>query len=567
MSSPGVAQCRVDETSHWLLRGRAVAPLVFATVIYTAFLIGMQPLYDDKRVPVINPTPMLYGVALIMTPRWHRLWVFPLVAAATFFSVWIGVGKADSYISILGVSFSRAAGILIFVLFLEMLLADQVDVRRPWHIIALAFAMFASIVARSYLLPWIVPQALQDGSSPVARFIDAFVPNTPTAFATVSIGQAAGLLGVIALVPPVLLLMTVPWKTPSLRGFLTSLLVGGLILSLVWFVFNQPSGSLLFLITVAMVVVTFTVGLVGASLCVLATGFIALLVQLNNLRLNVFSVLDNETLTVQTFLASTTLVTLLVGAVLEQRQLFQLQSEENRRAAEQANAAKSRFLAVMSHEIRSPLASLTLLTSALRKSTLDTDERMESIRIIDTIGRHVLSLLNGILNYTRFEAVGHVLEPRMTNIRRLIDNVISTLSVQAHERGIKLEAVASKAVPDLMIDPERVGQVLTNLISNGLQHARSNLAVACTYAIDRGRLRVEVIDDGAGIPDSERANIFEPYYRLEGEVRMGRVGLGLAISRESIALMGGEIGVDRGPDQKTVFWFEIPAHPFNDLEH
>lgn len=348
-----------------------------------------------------------------------------------------------------------------------------------------------------------------------------------------------------------------------MREGLQAVSVGALIFFLVWFVFNQPNGSLLFLITVAVVIVTFSSGFLSASLSVLAIGFVALGVQLNNLRLNVFSVLDVETLTVQCFLAATTLVTLLVGAALEQRNLFQTRSELDRRAAEQAAAMKSRFLATMSHEIRSPLASLTLLTSGLRTSTSANDEQAESIRIIDSIGHHVLSLLNGVLNYSRFEAVGPVLNRRPTNVSLLIENVVATLVVQAQERGIRLDINSSAAASDVMLDPERVSQVLINLIGNGLQHAQTKVSVSYEFAGNPpDRLRVTVRDDGPGIPGGALEHVFEPYFRAEGEARTGRVGLGLAICQEIVTLMGGTIGLHSGTGQNTVFWFELPLSGF-----
>ncbi|TCL63227.1 signal transduction histidine kinase [Rhizobium sp. BK251] len=537
-------------------------PLFFATAIYTIFLVAMQPLYEAGRVPVINPTPMLYGVALILTPRWHRLWVFPSVIAATFLSEWNMEGNVD-YISIVGTSLSRAAGILIFVIFLDMLLRSGIDVRRPRHVVALAIAMIASLAVRSYLLPFVVPDSVTAGTSVVSRFIDAFVPNTPKALVATTLGQAAGLLGMVAFAPPMLLLATSQWRWPSMREGLQTLSIGVLIVFLVWFVFNQPNGSLLFLITVAVVVVTFSSGFLSASLTVLAIGFAALGVQLNNLRLGVFSVLDVETLTVQCFLAATTLVTLLVGAALEQRKLFQTQSELDRRAAEQAAAVKTRFLATMSHEIRSPLASLALLTSALRTSISADDERAESIRIIDSIGHHVLSLLNGVLNYTRFEAVGHVLNRRPTNVSLLVENVVATLVVQAQEREIELEVNVSAAPFDVTIDSERVSQVLINLVGNGLQHAQTRVSVSAEFMGNPfDRLRVTVMDDGSGIPDGAQEHIFEPYFRAEGETRTGRVGLGLAICKEIVTLMDGTIGLDIGAGHGTAFWFEIPSPRF-----
>ncbi|CAN7701934.1 HAMP domain-containing sensor histidine kinase (plasmid) [Aminobacter sp. NyZ550] len=539
-----------------------MGPLLVATIIYTIFLVAMQPLFDVGRVPVINPTPMLFGVGLIMTRGWHRLWVFPFVAMATFISVWWADGEIDP-VTVVGTSFSRAGGILLFVIFLEMLLPSGVDVRRVWHVLAIAVAMLASLLARSYLLPYLVPESVTTGPSVAVRFIDAFVPNTRNAIWTSSIAQAAGLLGMVALAPPVLLLLKSPWRWPSLREGVISVLAGGMVFSLVWFIFNRSDGSLLFLITVAMIVVTFSSGFLSASLGVLGIGMTALAIQLNNLRLGIVSVLDIETLTVQCFLAATTLVTLLVGAALETRKLFQMQSELDRRAAENANAVKSRFLATMSHEIRSPLASLALLTSGLLKTTSARDERVESLRIIDNISNHVLNLLNGVLNYTRFEAEGHTLHRSLTNVSILVRNVAATLLAQAQEKGIELEIGHSDPTLELQLDPERVSQVLINLVSNGLQHAKARVSIAFALVGNtHDRLRVTVADDGSGIPDASLEHIFEPYYRAEGHSRTGRMGLGLAISSEIVSLMGGTIGVERGPGQNTVFWFEVPSTTF-----
>jgi signal transduction histidine kinase len=533
--------------------------LFLATVIYCIFLVIMQPLYDAGRVPVINPTPTLYGIALILTQRWHRLWIFPFVATATLVSRW-WAGTSIDFFAILGTSFSRAGGILIFVVFLDKLLPAGLDVRRASHVVALAAAMLLSLVVRSYILPYIVPKSVTVGSSPTARFIDAFIPNTADALFIASLGQAAGLLGMVAFAPPLLLLLTSHWKLPSPQESAVWGLAGAAILAGIWIILNRPTGSLLFLITAAMIVVTFFSGFLVASLGVLAIGFTCLVVQFNNLRLNVLSVLELEPLVVQCFLATTTLVTLLAGGVLEQRRLFQKQSELDRQAAEEANTAKSRFLATMSHEIRSPLASLPLLTAVLRKSIVPGDERLDTIRIIDHICHHVLDLLNGVLSYSRFEAEGSIVHLRLSNVNILVENTVSTLLAQARNRGVSLSIDYSGPILHLEIDSERIGQVLTNLISNGLYHARTMVSVSFeVVGSAQSYLRVSVSDDGSGISEDALQHIFEPYYRAEGHTRTGRVGLGLAICWDIVTLMGGTIGVNSRPSQNTVFWFEIPT--------
>lgn len=543
--------------------GRAVAPLLLASVLYVAFLTTTQPIFSSDRRVIINPTPMFWGVALIRTPPGYRLWLFPLVIVSTAASAAIGGGGGDSLtdpVKFIAHASSRAFGMFMFVLILDALLPSGIDIRRPAHVVALAAAMAGSLVVRGLLLPVLTPPGLLAGASDAARFLRGFVPDWKGDPLGYSFGQVAGFLGLMTFTPPALAL-TAKVAGEGISRADTARVLGSVLGSgaVAWVVYSQRDASFLFLVIAELVGVSFLTGFLGAAVSVLAVAFVALGVQLTSLAQGVRTVLDTETLSVQFFLATTTVITLLVASALEQRRQLQTQLERAKLAAEETAAFKSRFLAVMSHEIRSPLASITLLAAALRRGTSGDDERAPTVRSLERVSGRVLDLLDGVLSYSRVEAVGVVIERSPTDPAALIEETVSTLAIQAAEHGVSLEVESGVEAPRLLeLDRARVGQVLTNLVSNGIRHGRSRVGVGLQVAPGADSLTFRVSDDGAGMATEIQARIFDPYYRAVGKAKSGHVGLGLAICRELVEAMGGTIGVRSAPGATTL-WFELPT--------
>jgi signal transduction histidine kinase/PAS domain-containing protein len=228
-----------------------------------------------------------------------------------------------------------------------------------------------------------------------------------------------------------------------------------------------------------------------------------------------------------------------------------------RQAAEEANRAKTQFLATMSHELRTPLNAISgyaeLLSLGLRGPT--TPEQQEDLGRIMRSQRHLLSVINDILNFARLEA-GHV-EYHVANVRAadLLGDLESLIRPQlvAKQLEFSCEPVSDEIV--VRADAEKVGQVLLNLMANAVKFTApgGHIRIACDY--DDSRVYVRVTDTGIGIPTDRRSAIFEPFVQLHRTLAQPSegTGLGLAISRDLARGMGGELTVESEPGRGSTF--------------
>lgn len=222
-----------------------------------------------------------------------------------------------------------------------------------------------------------------------------------------------------------------------------------------------------------------------------------------------------------------------------------------RDAAEASSRAKSAFLTQLSHELRTPLHSILGYSGLMRAETDDT----ESQRRLDAIrrsGLHLLQLIDGLLDYARGEAGRLQLELQPLRLREFLESVADETRELAAGQGMTLELQADPALPSaLRLDGTRLRQVLINLVANACRHSRGRhirLEARPEPARRPGLLRVTLVvsDDGVGIPEADRERIFAPFEQgREGDSR--GIGLGLAISRQLVTLMGGELVLEPAP--------------------
>ena len=240
-------------------------------------------------------------------------------------------------------------------------------------------------------------------------------------------------------------------------------------------------------------------------------------------------------------------------------------AEEARARADEANRAKSEFLSTMSHELRTPLNAIAgyvdLLTMGLRGPV--TDEQREDLARIRRSGQHLLALINDILNFARLDA-GQV-EFRIQDVH--LDPVLADLEAlvapQVAAKGLTYSHQACGAPVAVRADPERLRQILLNLLTNAVKFTDvgGRIAIACD-ASDRAAVRVRVRDTGRGIPADQLERIFEPFVQVDRNLTPGSqqgVGLGLAISRDLARRMGGDLAAKSARGEGSTFTLTLPG--------
>ncbi len=226
--------------------------------------------------------------------------------------------------------------------------------------------------------------------------------------------------------------------------------------------------------------------------------------------------------------------------------------------AQQANVAKSEFLSRMSHELRTPLNAVLGFTQVLEMDEL-TPEQRDSLNHISRGGRHLLELINEVLDISRIEARQMTLSPEPVAVADLLTEIIGLIAPLADGRSIALDTTASGCEAYVLADRQRLTQVLINLLANAIKYNREGGSVTVACAGTEGdRLRIRVIDTGYGIPPDQLDRIFLPFERLGADQSGAEgTGLGLALSRGLTAAMGGAIGVESELDRGTTFWVEF----------
>jgi signal transduction histidine kinase len=230
--------------------------------------------------------------------------------------------------------------------------------------------------------------------------------------------------------------------------------------------------------------------------------------------------------------------------------------------ADQANRAKSDFLATMSHELRTPLNAIAgyveLMEMGLRGPV--TDEQLTDLSRIRRSQQTLLSIINDILNFARLESGRVEYQVADVPLAEVLGAMEPLIDPQVQAKGLRYEACEPDAGLRVRTDPEKLQQILLNLLSNAIKFTDAGGSVAMGCEARDGHVLVRVRDTGRGIPPDKLEAIFEPFTRVENaHTRTTEgTGLGLAISRDLARAMGGDISAESTPGEGSVFTLVLP---------
>ena len=249
----------------------------------------------------------------------------------------------------------------------------------------------------------------------------------------------------------------------------------------------------------------------------------------------------------------------IIRDVSEQKQAAQLLIDA-RNEAEKANLAKSEFLSSMSHELRTPLNAVLGFSQLIEMNTKD-KETCENAQEIRVAGKHLLELINEVLDLSKIEAGKINLSIKDVDLNQIASECISLIQPLANERSIRvLDNITSTSTYNIIADKTRFKQVILNLLSNAIKYNKEHGSITLDCeSLSSGKFRISVSDTGQGLTKEQQLHLFKPFERVGAEkTAIEGTGIGLVICKRLIQAMNGTIGFNSELGSGSIFWVDIP---------
>jgi signal transduction histidine kinase len=235
----------------------------------------------------------------------------------------------------------------------------------------------------------------------------------------------------------------------------------------------------------------------------------------------------------------------------------------------QLDKAKTEFLSITSHELRTPITPLKAQLQMLQQEYFGkiTEKQKESLDVILRNAERLNKIIEDFLEISRIEAARLKFTFRKTELQEIVKETVNFMEGFAKEKNIKF-VVTIGELPNIEVDPDRISQVLRNLVHNAIKFSPSDSSIEIHTEIKKNHVQFSVKDQGVGLKSEDQIRVFEPFYQVEGALsrRLGGTGLGLTICRGIIEAQKGKIWVESKPGYGSTFYFTVPLIPVHEIE-